>query len=292
MNEALQLPDYFQKTQFTARIGETERKQATEFCAHHFADGKLPATSREFLNAIFAMGAGLQGKPKVENEWNEIPTKTLLAAAEDENRQLKTEIELLKSGKPEIDFSIFEDERLNGFAAFRLPEHTHPFETIARLKFEADKSIVDYERARYELELEPLRCLEPDEYDVFKKWVEETFVPGMRTITGIEKLVLTNRHQFMMMFDYCQADPITEVIAMFPNATPAQKEKLNDMQFPRASCVAQVLADITETIENNSPDAQPKPIQEETKIIDINAGKSNGLSFTAADGEHGNKPEQ
>lgn len=220
----------------------------------------------------------------------------MLERGKNELVNLRTENETLKAGAPAIDFSIFEDERLKGFAAFRKPEHEHPFDTLKEMKTLADESIIDYEKAKFELETEPLRVLEPGEYDFFKKWVNETFIPAMRANLQMPDLILTARHQFMLMFDYCFADPVTEVLAMFPNATAEQKAKLEDMQFPRASAVVQVLNDITEKI-NEHTDATAQLVETETgKIIDINRTGANGTNEPdadpAADNQNGNQPQQ
>lgn len=274
------LPHYFLGSQFTARVGEAERKLAADYIAARFPDGKLPETTRDFLKAV------LSNTQEVSVFVEDVKFK-------EENALLKAEIENLKSkiSNSEIDFSILQDERLKGFEAFRKPEHTHPFDTIKYLKDEADKSIIDYERAKFELEQQPLKVLEDEEFTVFSDWVNKVFVPALHQLTGrpeefdpktgLRIATFTPRHQFMMMFDYCFADPVAEILAMFPNATPEQKALIENMQFPRESCVVQVLADIDEKAQLKANDTtQPVlPVEEPqttegAKVIDINANRA------------------
>jgi len=242
------LPHYFLGSQFTARVGEAERKLAADYIAARFPDGKLPETTRDFLKAVLSNTAGGEDASGLKSEIEKLKS---------ENKELKQaylEINTTKWHCENIDFSIFEDERLKGFEAFRKPEHKHPFDTIKYLKDEADKSIIDYERAKFELEQQPLKVLEDEEFTVFSDWVNKVFVPALHQLTGrpeefdpktgLRIATFTPRHQFMLMFDYCFADPVAEILAMFPNATAEQKALIENMQFPRESCVVQVLADI------------------------------------------------
>jgi hypothetical protein len=296
------LPVYFTNTQFTSRLGETERQQATAFLQKHFPDGNYPESSRAFIKFVLT----LVGSDAPNAQTPEPETVNALALAEAENRKLKAEneelrmkvldLKLLPTAETgvEVDFSIFNDPRLKGFADFRLPEHTHPFETIERMKKLADESIIQYEALKFTLEQQPFQLLEPEEYAFLKKWDEEIFMPAMRTITGRPELVLTARHKYMMVIDYAQADPVQEVKSIFPNATPAQLQALEDLQFPRPSIVQQVLHDIDEPkIEPNDIStvvADPKA-ETETKVITLNPnGGTADPAKPAADSENENKP--
>lgn len=347
------LPVYFQKTQFTARIGETERQQAADFFQKHFPDGNYPESSRLFLNAIFNLVESLS----TNRETEQLPTETnaALAAAEAENRELKEQnnqakdflqkiekslsdfntdpktprnlfenidhfISNIKSGNStdfeseirklkaeleaekgisktitKIDFNMFNDPRMKGLNDFRLPEHKHPFETIERFKQLADASIIEYEQLKFTLEQQPFQLLEPEEYAFLKKWDEETFMPAMRQLTGRPELVLTGRHKYMMVLDYAQADPIAEIARLIPGLTPAQLDMLQDLQFPRASIVQQVLHDIdepkTETDDTTNVVEQPKT-ETEAKVIAIKSadGRTTDPANPATDSPNENKP--
>lgn len=293
MSEAI-LPVYFTNTQFTSRLGETERQQATSFLQKHFPDGNYPESSRAFIKFVLT----LVGSDAPKAQTPETETVNALALAEAENRKLKAELETEKQiGKTinaEIDFNILEDPRLKGFAGFRLPKHTHPFETMQRMKQLADESIIQYEQLKFTLEQQPFQLLEPEEYAFLKKWDEEVFMPAMRALTGRPELVLTARHKYMMVIDYAQADPIQDVKNIFPNATPAQLQALEDLQFPRPSIVQQVLHDIDEpkTETNDIYTAVVEPATEtETKVIALHPnGGTTEPANPATDSANENKP--
>lgn len=295
------LPAYFQKTQFTARIGEPEQKQAEAFLQKHFPDGNYPASAREFLQFAFTL-TGNQTEQLTDYQKNLIEENAKLKA---ENEGLKKDGEFLLGEldfkkKTAIDFTIFEDPRIKNVGDFRLPEHQHPFDTIAYFKKEADASIIQYESLKFKLEEQPFHLLEKEEYEFLKKWDEEVFMPAMRTLTGIEDLRLTGRHKFMAMLDYCQADPVQAAKLIFPDATPAQLDQLEDLQFPRPSVIEQILKDIAET--QNKPEhdlatlatqmAETKPETEGGKIIDINTAGATGNqpADPANNSEDTNKP--
>lgn len=298
---AVTIPIYFQKTQFTARLGETERKQAADFFETYYQNKPLPESSRHFLGAIFQLVSELNANPApvtqkpIENE-----AHAALALAEAENRKLKAELEIEKANTKgltaEIDFTIFEDPRLKGLNDFRLPEHTHPFETIQRFKQLADESIIQYEQLKFTLEQQPFQLLEPEEYEWLKKWDEEVFMPAMRQLTGRPELVLTARHKYMMVLDYAQADPIAEIARLIPGLTPAQLDILQDLQFPRASIVQQVLHDIDEpkTKPDDTTTVVAAPQQEtEARIIAIDSanGRTSESAIDTTDGQNTDKPE-
>lgn len=301
------LPIYFQKTQFTSRIGETEQKQVEAFLQKHFPDGKYPESAREFLQ--FALNlTGNQTEQLTDYQKNLIEENARLKS---ENEQLKKELQelqaindLLKDDsipKTEIDFSIFEDPRIRNVGDFRLPEHQHPFDTISRFKKLADDSIIQYESLKFKLEEEPFHLLEKEEYAFLKEWDEKVFMPAMRALTGIEDLRLTGRHKFMMMLDYCQADPIGELTKLIPGLTPLQLAAIEDMQFPRESIVEQVLKDIAE--KQNEPAhelatiatqmAETNPENTGGKVVALNANGATEQPAQPAEEitNNGDKPE-
>lgn len=282
------LPDYFsfEKSQFTSRLGKEERELAAEYIKNRFPAG-APKTARDFLKAVLSNTAG--GEDVIGNLKGEI----YRLKEANERMEVQSQVFAAMAKNTDLDFSIFQDERLKGFENYRLAEHQHPFDTLKFLYDEAVKSMRDYEFAMAELHGEPLRVLEGDEYQAFKKWDAQVLTPGLHQITGIaerfeEKTVggetkmvkvpvFTPRHKFLMMFDYCFADPVAQVLALFPDATPEQIAKLEDMQFPRASVVAQVLQDIAEidaltqnTANDNS--TQDKPVVEQPKETETTEG--------------------
>jgi len=156
--------------------------------------------------------------------------------------------------------------------------------------------------------LNPLMLLDDKEYEVLKKWDEETFLHKLVENIGPEKLaeygitdltqVLTGKHKFMMMWDFCLTDPAQKVIEIVPNLTPQQLEQLNDISFPRPQIVLQCLQDISNHIEklNDNPNDTTNLVEQiettengnqqpagstDTPIIDITTRKP--VDTTSAD---------
>lgn len=188
-----------------------------------------------------------------------------------QRKDFEAEIDKLKGNAPavpsairnpqsEIGFEILDDPRLTGFKAWRNPEHTHPFETLALMKQQADDAMIDFERTKAALMLEPLSMLRGPARDALMKWDKEVFVPTLRANTGIADLEISGEHKFLMMQDYCMADPVDAVLAILTkngiipadlkNLTAERRKmigEIQDQQFPRAQAVQAVLEEMAQT---------------------------------------------
>jgi len=139
----------------------------------------------------------------------------------------------------------------------------------------------------------PLMLLDDNEYAALSKWDKETFVPQLAEMIGPEKLaeygitnladVLTGKHKFMMMWDFCLSDPSEKIRQLLPNLPDEVVEQLNDLSFPRPQIVLQCLDDIAEKIDtiNQTEDDTTKLVEQtetttegattepDTPVIDI-----------------------
>lgn len=126
-----------------------------------------------------------------------------------------------------------------------------------------DKDLIDVvvnyhhtaENSIMKLLMDPLHMLEGAEYEALIKWDTEVFMPAMRELTGIADLELTGREKFLLMLDYVQADPASELPQI--GLPQAIQDKILNLQFPRAEKVKEILAaknlidetNILETVE-------------------------------------------
>lgn len=127
----------------------------------------------------------------------------------------------------------------------------------------------------------PLMLLDDNEYQTLLKWDKETFVPQLAEMIGPEKLaeygitnladVLTGKHKFMMMWDFCLSDPAEKIRELLPNLPDEVQAQLNDLSFPRPQIVLQCLDDIAEKIDTvNQPENDTTKLVEQTETTTEN----------------------
>lgn len=127
----------------------------------------------------------------------------------------------------------------------------------------------------------PLMLLDDNEYETLVKWDKETFVPQLAEMIGPEKLaeygitnladVLTGKHKFMMMWDFCLSDPAEKIRQLLPNLPDEVQGQLNDLSFPRPQIVLQCLDDIAVKIDTvNQPENDTTKLVEQTETTTEN----------------------
>ena len=148
----------------------------------------------------------------------------------------KSELEAASSVKavPFVSISlVHEDERLDFLKHFIKTDDKDLIDVFANYHQTAENSIM-------KLIMDPLHLLEGKEYDELIKWDTEVFMPAMRELTGIPDLELTGREKFLLMLDYVQADPASELPQI--GLPEALQEKILNLQFPRSEKVKEILA--------------------------------------------------
>jgi hypothetical protein len=206
-NTQTPLPVYFTGKQFTLRIGETERVNATDFIKEILPDSKPPETAREFLNLLFSVVKRLKSKQDSANSIDVITLKTdivnlkseneILKAAEisksneitrllQENAELRYKLENPKSeisnpqSETPADKSSISEDPLSDIRLFFLPEYRKAeTDTIIDLVLNMKEA---YDNTITGIMHNPLRLLEDNEYQALLNWDREIFLPGIENM--------------------------------------------------------------------------------------------------------------
>jgi hypothetical protein len=233
-------------SQLTQTYGFANEGQALDYVCKVFAEAitQPQATDTETLNTTIQQ------------------LSKQLQAVEAEKTALTAELEALKAQPATAEITAEEF-----LSTFKLFEHPQLFWLKAWHKEGEDNNALDtlnYYKQQMDYEkflslTQPLQLLQGEEYEALLKWDREVFTPAIQAITGRPDLILTARHKFLLMLDYCAADPVAEVFKIVPLLSAQQKEAVENLQFPRPDIMQQILAEIDEIrakaeaeIENNT----------------------------------------